>query len=155
LFNRLSRKNYLKLIELISQFIENSHFLVIHFSIALLPSAFLLDTIAILFKSSSAENGSWWCLVLGSLGSIFAIITGFMADNIYGHMSFPFPILTTHGAIQIIASLLFSFLLLWRFENKHEIPCGKLRKYYFFIESIAVATIFYGSHLGAILSGRI
>jgi len=143
------------LIELISQLIENSHFLVIHFSIALLPSAFLLDIISIFFKSSSAENGSWWCLVLGSFGSIFAIITGFIADNIYGHMSLPFPILTTHGAIQIIASLLFWFLLLWRFENKHEIPLGKLRKYYIVIGGIAVATIFYGSHLGATLAGRI
>lgn len=143
------------MIELISQLIENSHFLVIHFSIALLPSAFLLDIIAIFFKSSSAENGSWWCLVLGSFGSIFAIITGFMADNIYGHMSLPFPILTTHGAIQIIASLLFWVLLLWRFKNKHEIPLGKLRKYYIVIGGIAVATIFYGSHLGATLAGRI
>lgn len=143
------------MIELISQLVENSHFLVIHFSIALLPSAFLLDIIAIFFKSSSAENGSWWCLVLGSFGSIFAIITGFIADNIYGHMSLPFPILTTHGAIQIIASLLFWFLLLWRFENKHEIPLGKLRKYYIVIGGIAVATIFYGSHLGATLAGRI
>ncbi|MFL3051110.1 MAG: DUF2231 domain-containing protein [Candidatus Neomarinimicrobiota bacterium] len=143
------------MIELISKLIENSHFLVIHFSIALLPSAFLLDIIAIFFKSSSAENGSWWCLVLGSFGSIFAIITGFIADNIYGHMSLPFPILTTHGAIQIIASLLFWFLLLWRFENKHEIPLGKLRKYYIVIGGIAVATIFYGSHLGATLAGRI
>ena len=143
------------MIELISQLVENSHFLVIHFSIALLPSAFLLDIIAIFFKSSSAENGSWWCLVLGSFGSIFAIITGFIADNIYGHMSLPFPILTTHGAIQIIASLLFWFLLLWRFENKHEIPLGKLRKYYIVIGGIAVATVFYGSHLGATLAGRI
>ena len=143
------------MIELISQLIENSHFLVIHFSIALLPSAFLLDIIAIFFKSSSAANGSWWCLVLGSFGSIFAIITGFMADNIYGHMSLPFPILTTHGAIQIIASLLFWVLLLWRFKNKHEIPLGKLRKYYIVIGGIAVATIFYGSHIGATLSGRI
>ena len=143
------------MIELISQLIENSHFLVIHFSIALLPSAFLLDIIAIFFKSSSAANGSWWCLVLGSFGSIFAIITGFMADNIYGHMSLPFPILTTHGAIQIIASLLFWVLLLWRFKNKHEIPLGKLRKYYIVIGGIAVATIFYGSHLGATLAGRI
>ena len=143
------------MIELISQLIENSHFLVIHFSIALLPSAFLLDIIAIFFKSSSAANGSWWCLVLGSFGSIFAIITGFMADNIYGHMSLPFPILTTHGAIQIIASLLFWVLLLWRFKNKHAIPLGKLRKYYIVIGGIAVATIFYGSHLGATLAGRI
>tara|TARA_B100000029_G_C17608584_1_gene968415 strand:- start:7506 stop:7937 length:432 start_codon:yes stop_codon:yes gene_type:complete len=143
------------LIELILQLIDNSHFLFIHFAIALFPCSFFLDLISILLKNKSAEIGSWWCLLLGAFGSIFSILTGFMADSIYGHMSLPFPIFSTHGFVQIIASFMFWVLLLWRLKNKNDLPKGKFRKYYIVFEALAVAIFIYGGHLGAILSGRI
>ena len=111
--------------------------------------------IAVSCGSRSAENGGLWSLFLGVLSSIVAIGTGFLADRLYGHMALPFSVFNTHGAIQIISSLIFIGLLFWRYFNKGRIPTGGLCRWYLFLGGVAVAILFYGAHLGAELSGRL
>lgn len=83
----------------------------------------------------------------------FAIVTGFIADTIYGHMSEPFQIMETHGSVQIIASSIFIGLYIWRYFRL--IPSSHPPIWYLVTGTIATALLLYGSHLGGLLSGHI
>ncbi len=135
--------------------LENIHLLFVHFPIALFSTGWACDLIAVSRKNRSAENAGWWCLLFGNISSVFAVITGFLIDRLFGHMSLPFAFFTTHGALQISASLIFLGLLLWRYPSGGVIPSGKGRPLYLAIAGGNVGLLFYGAHLGAQLSGRI
>jgi uncharacterized membrane protein len=128
------------------------HHQVIHFPIALLSISIFFDFLAIYFKNHKLFFSGWCTLLTGALLSVVAIITGFIADIVYGHMSEPFPIFQTHGSTQIIAAIFFIGLCLWRYSNNHihtKPPAG-----YFILGVISVCILFYGSHLGAGLAGH-
>ena len=135
--------------------LDNIHLLFVHFPIALFSTGWVCDLIAASRKNHSAENAGWWCLLFGIVSSVLAVATGFLSDRLFGHMSLPFPFFTTHGAIQISASLIFLGLLFWRYSSGGEIPNEKGRSLYLAISGAAVGFLFYGAHLGAQLSGRI
>mgnify|MGYP000653642481 CR=1 FL=1 len=79
------------------------HHQVIHFPIALLSISIFFDFLAIYFKNHKLFFSGWCTLLTGALLSVVAIITGFIADIVYGHMSEPFPIFQTHGSTQILS----------------------------------------------------
>ena len=135
--------------------LDNIHLLFVHFPIALFSTAWACDLIAVSRKSRSAEHAGWWCHLFGIVSSFFAVGTGFLADRLFGHMSLPFPLFTTHGALQISASLIFLGLFVWRYRSGEGIPSGNGRPLYLAIAGSAVGLLFYGAHLGAQLSGRI
>jgi hypothetical protein len=70
-------------------------------------------------------------------------------------MTLPFPFFETHGALQIASCLIFFGLFMFRFKNGQQLPEGNLRSVYLLVASVAVGLLFYGAHLGALLSGRI
>ncbi len=135
--------------------LDNVHLLFVHFPIALFSTGWACDLISVSLKNRSAEDGGWWCLFFGVVSSLLAVGTGFLADRLFGHMSLPFPFFTTHGALQISASVIFLGLLVWRHRTGGGIPAGNGRPLYLAIAGGAVGLLFYGAHLGAQLSGRI
>lgn len=128
------------------------HSQVIHFPIALLSVSVLFDLIGVYYNNNNLFSASWYVLILGSISSIAAVITGFIADQSLGHMSEPFPIFATHGSMQIITSLIFISLLIWRYINDQ--TDTKPPIWYIIIGMLAVGTLFYGGHLGAGLAGQ-
>lgn len=128
------------------------HSQVIHFPIALLSVSVLFDLIGVYYNNNNLFSASWYVLILGSISSIAAVITGFIADQSLGHMSEPFPIFATHGSMQIITSLIFISLLIWRYINDR--TDTKPPIWYIIIGMLAVGTLFYGGHLGAGLAGQ-
>ncbi|NOZ03815.1 MAG: DUF2231 domain-containing protein [FCB group bacterium] len=135
--------------------IEDIHPPVIHFPIALLSSAIFFDTLALLFKKDRFQLVGTANLILGLFFALLAIITGFIADRLVGHMEEPFPVFKTHGSMQILTVALFFGIAFWRWRLKGRLPTGPLKQgLYLAYGTIAVVSLFYGSYLGTVLAGR-
>ncbi len=135
--------------------IDAIHPLIIHFPIALLSTSVLFDILSVVFRKESLNHAGWWCLVFGVMSALAAVVAGFFADTVYGHMDDPLPVFKTHGTMQILATLIFFVLLIWRWVNKCQLPSESLKYVYLAISAAATGWIFYGAHLGAMLAGRI
>ena len=136
---------------------DEIHPLIIHFPIALLSAGFLFDFSSYLLKKKSLEFAGWWNLILGMVSALCAIVTGLIADygSKPGLMEEPFPVHTNHGSLQIFASCIFVILLFWRGRLQGTLPKKpKMVLLYLSVSGIAVTTLFYGAHLGAVFSGR-
>ena len=131
------------------------HPLVIHFPIALFSSAILFDFISILYNKTELLNTSWWIMLLALISSFFAIITGLIDDNLIGHLNDISPLWKNHGWMQIISVIGFLFLFIWRSKKEDLFNSEKLTLVYLITGLINVGILFYGSHLGAALAGRI
>ena len=131
------------------------HPLFIHFPIALFSSAVLFDFISILFNKTELLIVSWWVMLLGLVSCVFAIITGFIDDNLIGHFNDISPFWQNHGWVQIISILGFLSLFIWRLKTPNLFDSRKLMLLYMTAGLINVGILFYGSHLGAELAGRI
>ena len=136
---------------------DEIHPLIIHFPIALLSAGFLFDFLSYLLKKKSLEFAGWWNLILGMVSALCAIVSGLIADygSKPGLMEEPFPVHTNHGSLQIFASCIFVVLLFWRGRLQGTLPKKpKMILLYLSVSGIAVTTLFYGAHLGAVFSGR-
>jgi uncharacterized membrane protein len=134
------------------------HPLVIHFPIALLSVGFLCDVLGFVFQKKSLEHAGWWNLFFGMFSSICAFITGLIAD--FGGsprlIDEPFPLYENHAYLQILVICVLLILVLWRIKLGRSIPLGSRRALaYLCVFGVTVGVLFYGSHLGAVLSGRI
>ena len=131
------------------------HPLVIHFPIALFSSAVLFDWIAIVFKKNELLMTSWWVMLLALFSSVFAIITGLIDDNLIGHLFTTLPLWNNHGLMQIISIVIFLSIFIWRTKQPNLFDSKKNVFIYLLIGLTNVVILFYGSHIGAILSGRV
>jgi uncharacterized membrane protein len=132
------------------------HPLFIHFPIALLSTGFMFDLLAIIFKKEVFQPVGWWNLSLGILSSVFAVLTGFVADWNYGHFEIPFPIFDTHGSVQLMSIFCYFVMFVWRWKLNKALPISfRSLLGYFVLGLVATSLLFYGGHLGAILAGRI
>ncbi len=132
--------------------ITDLHLLVIHFPIALLSIAVLFDFLYFFTKKVDLIGASWWTMFFGVISCFFAIATGFISDSLYEHLFFTWPLWINHGAVQILSFLLFA--VLFYFKSSRPILVNQFPKLYLLISSIFVLILFYGAHLGAVLSGR-
>lgn len=128
------------------------HHQAIHFPIALLSISIFFDLLGSYLKNDKLFFASWYALLTGVIFSTVAVATGFIADEVYGHMSEPFPIFETHGTTQILAALCFISLCLWRYNQNQ--TYAKPPVWYIIAGVVAVCILFYGSHLGAGLAGH-
>ena len=134
------------------------HPLVIHFPIALLSVGFLCDVLGFIFQKKSLEHAGWWNLFFGVISSVCALITGLIAD--FGGsprlIDEPFPLHENHAYLQILVVCVFLSLMVWRIKLRRALPLdSKTSLIYLGVLGITVGILFYGSHLGAVLSGRI
>ena len=114
-----------------------------------------VNFIAVVFKKDELLITSWWVMLLGLFSSTFSIITGLIDDSLIGHLFTTFPLWENHGLMQIISILIFCSIFIWRTKQPVLFNSKKRTLIYILIGLTNVAILFYGSHLGAILSGRI
>ena len=134
------------------------HPLVIHFPIALFSVGFLCDVLGFVSQNKSLEHAGWWNLVFGVFLSVFAIITGLIADSGSSPrlIDEPFPLHENHAYLQILVVCVLLLLMVWRIKLRQSIPLdSKIALIYLCVLGITVGILFYGSHLGAVLSGRV
>ena len=132
--------------------ITDFHLLVIHFPIALLSVAVLFDFLFYFTEKEDLVGASWWTMFFGVISCFVAVITGFVSDSLYEHLFDTWPLWENHGMVQILSFLLFVLL----FYIKAYLP-KTVKNYpitYLIISGLFVLILFYGAHLGAVLSGR-
>ena len=132
--------------------ITDLHLLVIHFPIALLSIAVLFDFLFYFTRKEDLVGASWWTMFFGVISCFVAVITGFVSDSLYEHLFSTFPLWENHGIVQIVSFLL--FILLFYMKIYHSKIIRHYPIIYLVISGVFVLILFYGAHLGAVLSGR-
>jgi uncharacterized membrane protein len=93
---------------------ENLHPLTVHFPIALLPVALLIETLAVLFKKASWHRIALWNLALGTLGAAVAVFTGRQAAATAKHSFEIHPIMVLHERLGYVVLALAVVIAGWR-----------------------------------------
>ena len=132
--------------------ITDLHLLVIHFPIALLSIAVLFDFLFYFTEKEDLTGASWWTMFFGVISCFVAVITGFVSDSLYEHLFDTWPLWENHGMVQILSFLL--FVLLFYMKIYHSKIIKHYPIMYLVISGVFVLILFYGAHLGAVLSGR-
>ncbi len=132
--------------------LDHIHNQLIHFPIGLLFASVFFDVVGVISKNIKLHTVAWYTILLGVSFSVLGVLSGFIEDQTYGHMSEPFPIFDNHGSMQILASIIFIMLLIWRYkENTKDAQPSHV---YIAISLLGLLILFYGAHLGAELAGR-
>ena len=133
------------------------HPLIIHFPIALLSVGFLCDLLSYILQNKSLAHAGWWNFIFGVVSSVCALITGLITDlsSKPSLVDEPFPVHENHASLQIFVVCIFLALMIWRINLRGSLPANSRNAViYLGVLGVAVAILFYGSHLGAIFSGR-
>jgi uncharacterized membrane protein len=90
------------------------HPIIVHFPIALLVLAVLLDFLAVIFRRWGLADTASWLLIFGVPGAAFALLSGWVSEHYIAIDSAANQILHLHKLAAFSASGLFGFLLVIR-----------------------------------------
>jgi len=93
---------------------ESLHPLVVHFPIALLLSALLLDGLALALKRTPLHRVALWNLALGTLGAGAAVLTGLQAEDVAKHSFEIWQVIQLHKRLGITTLILGIMVTSWR-----------------------------------------
>ena len=133
---------------------ELYHYVILHFPIALFITGYMFDIIGNFKSDLIYTKFSFWNLCLGIFWGILSIISGFLTDQLIGHMDSPFPLWTTHGTHMIIAVILFIFLLIIKILNskgKIFVPSVLI----LILHTLIIVFFIHGAQIGAKLADRL
>jgi len=133
--------------------ISDWHPLVIHFPIALISTSVVFDFIFYFSNNKDLLVASWWTMLAGLIASLAAIASGIIDDSLIGHFGSVWPIWHNHGAVLNVSII--GFTILFYFKTTNPDSYKKNNTSYLLCSFLLVAVLFYGAHLGALLSGRI
>ena len=137
--------------------LDEIHPLIIHFPIALLSVGFLCDLLSYILQNKSLAHAGWWNFIFGVVSSVCALITGLITDlsskpSLVDEL---FPVHENHASLQIFVVCIFLALMIWRINLRGSLPSNSSDAFiYLGVLGVAVAIMFYGSHLGAVFAGR-
>ena len=137
--------------------LDEIHPLIIHFPIALLSVGFLCDLLSYILQNKSLAHAGWWNFIFGVVSSVCALITGLITDlsskpSLVDEL---FPVHENHASLQIFVVCIFLALMIWRINLRGSLPTNSRNAViYLGVLGVAVAILFYGSHLGAVFAGR-
>jgi uncharacterized membrane protein len=121
--------------------------MVVHFPIALAACAFLVETLALLFKKPAWHRAALWNLALGAAGAALAVITGRLAGAAAKHSFEIHKLMEFHERLGYAAAVLLFFVAGWRLAKKDLLTPRSRRLAWAFL-GLAVGIIAFGAHLG-------
>ncbi len=98
------------------------HPILIHYPIALLTTAALLEISAVLFKSADLSRAGWWVQLAGTVGILLAVLTGIVAENASPIPATAANVMDLHEELAFVCASAFAALLLWRVSARTRIP---------------------------------
>jgi uncharacterized membrane protein len=116
--------------------IVNVHPAVVHFPVALFPSALLLYGLGMLLKRRAWIVAGRACLSLAAAGTAVAIVTGWQAQGTFPHNARIHHMMMTHLNIGLLIGALSLVLVLWSFLHRDQRP----KAAYPFLALLALAT---------------
>ena len=93
---------------------QNLHPVFVHFPIALLSVAALLEIAGRLLKKDKLRDAAFWCLSIGVVFAAVAVFSGLRAEDSVAHVEASHELMETHERFGIISLALFALLWLWR-----------------------------------------
>jgi uncharacterized membrane protein len=127
--------------------VPNSHPFIVHFPIALLLVALLLEVIALLWRNPEFSRAGWWNQIAGTLGLALAVASGLLGRTTVRIAEDARELFERHEQIAFAATALFAVLLFWRIASRGQIP---LRPPWLFLLCFAagVALLLTGAFYG-------
>ncbi|MBI4341652.1 MAG: DUF2231 domain-containing protein [Candidatus Omnitrophica bacterium] len=126
---------------------ESVHPLVVHFPIALLMAALLLDGLALVLRRPQFHRVALWNLSLGVLGAGAAVWTGYEAAEIAKHAFEIHQVMELHRKLGIATLVLGALVMVWRLWKRDRLG-GPARALTLLLMLTMSGTLAYGAHLG-------
>ncbi len=100
---------------------ESLHPLVVHFPIALLLTALLLDGMALGLTRPALHRVALWNLTLGTLGASVAVLTGLQAEEVAKHSFEIWRIMELHERLGITTLIFGIMVTSWRWWKRDQL----------------------------------
>jgi len=126
---------------------ESAHPLVVHFPIALLLAAALVDLLAIGLKRPAWHRVALWNLCLGTVGAAAAVLTGLRAAEVAKHTFAIHQVMELHRKLGLTTLLIGSAVAVWRLVARERLG-PRSRTLAMLLMAAMVGTLAYGAHLG-------
>ncbi len=126
---------------------ESVHPLVVHFPIALLVTALLLDGLALGLKRPGLHRMAVWNLYLGTLGAAVAVWTGLRAAEIAKHTFEIHQVMELHRKLGMATLSLGLLVVAWRLWKRDQLG-WRARALTVAVMVAMGGTLMYGAHLG-------
>lgn len=126
---------------------ESLHPILVHFPIALLLAALLVETLALLLRKPALHAVSLWCLGLGALGASAAVISGRQAMAAAKHSMEIYRIMELHERLGYTVLALAAFAAAWRLLKRDQIS-RKTRWLLWILLAAACGLMAFGATLG-------
>jgi uncharacterized membrane protein len=124
----------------------NLHPLFVHFPVALLPVALILEVAALLLKKREISRAGWWNQILGTIALAAAVTSGLFAEGTVHPSDAAREIFETHEQAAFLASALFGGLLFWRSGSRGNIP--NPRYVFLLVFAVGVGLVLGGAWFG-------
>ena len=130
--------------------ITNLHPLFVHFPIALLLSSVAFSWAGRFWPGKGLDQAAWYTLLLGLVGTVFTLGSGFVAAQSVAADSPAMTTLNLHRLLGIATFVIFGALALWSWRSKG-VFTGNRRLFFTTLQVAGVALIvavgFYGGEL--------
>ena len=126
---------------------ESAHPLVVHFPIALLLTAVLLDLAALVLRRPGLHRIALWNLSLGTAGAGVAVLTGYQAADIAKHSFEIHQVMELHRKLGIATLVLGALGMVWRLWKRDRLG-SRARGLTLLLMLAMAGTLGYGAHLG-------
>ena len=126
---------------------ESLHPMLVHFPIALLMAAFFVETLALLFRRPGWHAVSLWCLGLGTLGALAAVLSGRQAMAVAKHSMEIYRIMKLHERLGYGVLALAVFVTGWRLVKRDQLE-RRARRLLWILLAAACGGMAFGAYLG-------
>ena len=126
---------------------DGLHPVIVHFPVALLLTAFLVETLALLLKKPAWHRISLWNLVLGTLAAGAAVITGRLAMAVAKHSHEIYDVMEKHERLGYLILALALLITGWRLLTKDRLPAPS-RWLAWVMLAVTCGTMAFSAHLG-------
>ena len=126
---------------------ESVHPLIVHFPIALLLTALVLDLLAVARKRPAWHRIALWNLALGTLGAAAAVATGLQAEDVAKHSFEIWQIIELHKRLGITTLILGMMVAGWRLAHRDQLT-PRARFLTLAATVIMASTLSIGGYLG-------
>jgi uncharacterized membrane protein len=120
---------------------------------ALFFASIVFDWAASASKKDDLKTAAYWCLILGVVGAIGALLSGFSAEGWVEHGGNTHRFIERHETLAIMATVFFGALAGWRIFRANNLP-GKERPLYLGLSTVGLALLMWVGHLGGTLVFR-
>ncbi len=121
-----------------------------HFPIAFLSAFFALDLVGTLAKKAQWRSVASWFLYIGTVATVFTVISGFMAADSVAHGGNVHDLMERHEQIGILVLFLAIVLSIWRMKSGSLIR-GAANIFFLILSALLGVLMIVGSDLGGLM----